>query len=80
MKNIEDIHPFFFILVATVFEVMGDAIIRTSIYSHTGAYRIFLFITGTAFLFVYGSSLFMVERKLLYLRITNFIELRNTNC
>jgi hypothetical protein len=57
MKNIQEIHPAIFILIATIFEVTGDAIIRTSIYNHTGLYRILLFLVGGLFLFVYGWSL-----------------------
>jgi len=59
MKSLQNIHPFFFILVATVFEVSGDAIIRTAIYNYSGLYRIGLFLIGTSFLFVYGASLNM---------------------
>lgn len=54
MKNI---HPFFFVLVATVLEVTGDAIIRISIYNHTGLARAALMLAGAILLFGYGSSL-----------------------
>jgi small multidrug resistance family-3 protein len=57
MKNLQNIHPLVFILIATIFEVTGDAIIRTAIYNHSGLYRIGLFLVGTSFLFVYGFSL-----------------------
>jgi hypothetical protein len=57
LKNIQNIHPFFFVLVATILEVIGDAIIRTSIYNHTGLTRIGLFLVGAILLFGYGSSL-----------------------
>jgi hypothetical protein len=54
MKNI---HPFFFVLLATILEVIGDAIIRVSIYKHTGSIRIGLMIAGGVLLFGYGTSL-----------------------
>ena len=54
MKNV---HPFYFVLIATILEVIGDAIIRNSIYNHTGAARIGLFLTGAVLLFGYGYSL-----------------------
>lgn len=54
MKNI---HPFIFILVATILEVTGDAIIRISIYNHTGLARTGLMLVGTILLFGYGTSL-----------------------
>ncbi len=57
LKTIQNIHPFFFVLLATVLEVIGDAIIRTSIYNHTGIARIGLMVIGGILLFGYGSSL-----------------------
>ena len=57
LKNIKSMHPFVFILIATILEVVGDAIIRTSIYNHTGIARIGLMLVGTALLFGYGFSL-----------------------
>ncbi len=40
IKMLQNIHPVFFLVVATKLEVAGDAIIRTSIYNHTGLARI----------------------------------------
>ena len=57
IKFIENIHPIFFLIVATLFEVCGDAIIRTSIYNHTGIMRIGFMLIGTILLFCYGFSL-----------------------
>jgi len=57
IKIIQNIHPAFFLLVATILEVSGDAIIRTSIYNHTGLMRIGLMIIGAILLFGYGSIL-----------------------
>ena len=54
IKILQNIHPIFFLIVATIFEVSGDAIIRTSIYNHTGVVRICFMICGSAFLFGYG--------------------------
>jgi hypothetical protein len=56
-QEVKNMHPFVFILIATVLEVAGDAIIRTSIYNHTGPARIGLFFVGTVLLFGYGFSL-----------------------
>jgi hypothetical protein len=57
IKNLQNLHPFYFILVATILEVTGDAIIRTSIYNQTGAVRIGLMLAGAVLLFGYGASL-----------------------
>ncbi len=57
IKNLQNMHPFIFILIATILEVTGDAIIRTSIYNHTGAARIGLVLIGAILLLGYGSSI-----------------------
>jgi len=57
IKPLENIHPIFFLIVATLLEVCGDAIIRTSIYNHTGLMRIGLMLLGAMLLFGYGFSL-----------------------
>jgi len=57
MKSITSIHPVIFILLATAFEVSGDAIVRMAIYNHSGLMRITLMGTGAALLFAYGFSL-----------------------
>lgn len=49
-----NLHPVFFLLVATILEVTGDAVIRKSIYNHTGTARILLMIAGAVLLFGYG--------------------------
>lgn len=56
-KNPKLMTIFLFILLATVLEVTGDAIIRTSIYNHTGIARVGLMLVGTVLLFGYGFSL-----------------------
>jgi len=45
------------LIIATVLEVSGDAIIRKSIYEHRGPARIGLMLLGGALLFGYGYSL-----------------------
>ena len=57
IKVIQNIHPFFFLLLATILEVSGDAVIRHSIYNHTGLLRIGLMLIGATLLFGYGTIL-----------------------
>ena len=45
------------LLVATILEVSGDAVIRTGLYTHTGLARAGLFLAGAALLFGYGTFL-----------------------
>jgi len=54
IKILQNIHPVVFLIIATILEVSGDAIIRKSIYNHTGIYRIGLMLMGTILLFGYG--------------------------
>jgi hypothetical protein len=54
LDTLRNIHPIFFLLVATAVEVSGDAVIRMGIYNHAGAYRLGLFAAGTLLLFGYG--------------------------
>ncbi len=46
-----------FLLVATPIEVSGDALVRLSIYNHTGLIRFALMLAGAVLLFGYGFSL-----------------------
>ena len=57
IKFIQGLHPAIFVLMATIFEVTGDAIIRKCIYEYTGFARICFFMLGAVFLFLYGLSL-----------------------
>lgn len=57
IKHIQNLHPAIFVLIATIFEVAGDAIIRKCLYEYTGTARVLLFLTGAVFLFLYGFSL-----------------------
>jgi small multidrug resistance family-3 protein len=45
------------LLIATTLEVSGDAVVRLSIYNHTGLSRVALLLTGAALLLGYGSFL-----------------------
>ena len=45
------------LLVATILEVSGDAVVRTAIYSHVGLARVGLFFAGAALLLGYGTLL-----------------------
>ncbi|GAC1707889.1 MAG: hypothetical protein NVS9B7_22140 [Flavisolibacter sp.] len=56
-KSIQNIHPLFFLLIATILEVTGDAVIRKSIYNHTGAARVGLMLMGAILVFGYGFTL-----------------------
>ncbi|HXI48382.1 MAG TPA: hypothetical protein VNH39_07310 [Steroidobacteraceae bacterium] len=57
MKAIQNIHPIFFLIAATVLEVSGDAVVRLAIYDHAGYNRVALFALGAALLLGYGSLL-----------------------
>lgn len=57
LKNISNIPPVYFILIATILEVTGDAIVRISIYNHSGIARVLLMVIGAILLFGYGMSL-----------------------
>jgi hypothetical protein len=46
-----------FLLVATLLEVSGDAVVRLAIYNHAGMTRLALMVSGAALLFGYGFSL-----------------------
>jgi hypothetical protein len=57
MNSLKNIPPFVFVLIATILEVSGDAIIRKSIFNYTGTARIGYMLLGAVLLFGYGSSL-----------------------
>jgi hypothetical protein len=46
-----------FLLIATILEVSGDAVVRIAIYKHLGISRMGLMLAGAALLFGYGVSL-----------------------
>jgi len=49
--------PIVFLLIATILEVGGDAVLRLGIYNHAGLLRIGLFVAGASLLFGYGCFL-----------------------
>src|SRR5689334_14845068 len=57
LKFIQGLHPAVFVLIATIFEVSGDALIRKCIYEYTGLARGVFFLIGAMLLFMYGFSL-----------------------
>jgi len=54
LKYLQNIHPIVFLIIATTLEVFGDALIRMSIYNHTGLARIAFALFGAVLLFGYG--------------------------
>jgi small multidrug resistance family-3 protein len=59
IKVLQGIHPMVLLVIATLLEVSGDAVVRMAIYNHTGIIRLGLFLAGAALLFGYGSFLNM---------------------
>jgi hypothetical protein len=57
LKVLQSIHPLFLLIVATLLEVSGDAVVRVAIYGHGGLIRIGLFLAGAVLLLGYGSFL-----------------------
>lgn len=57
LKTIQNIHPVIFILIATVLEVSGDALIRNCIYHYAGPARTGFALLSALLLFGYGFSL-----------------------
>ena len=53
-KGLQGFHPLFFILIATIVEVSGDAVVRMGLQNHVGLVRVGLFVVGAALLFGYG--------------------------
>ena len=49
--------PFVFLIIATLLEVTGDAIVRLAIYNHTGLMRILIMLAGAVLLLGYGTFL-----------------------
>jgi small multidrug resistance family-3 protein len=57
LKALAGIHPMVLLLIATLLEVSGDAVIRRALYEHVGAARIALMVAGGLLLLGYGSFL-----------------------
>jgi len=53
-STLQNIHPIFFLIVATTLEVSGDSLIRRTIYEYTGTARIGFGLLGMLLLFGYG--------------------------
>jgi hypothetical protein len=48
---------FAFVLLATVLEAVGDAVMRIGLHTHVLPYRVLLLVSGGALLAMYGASL-----------------------
>ena len=57
MKMNQTLLTWLFLLVATILEVCGDALVRKSMYEYSGTYRLIATVVGTALLFGYGFML-----------------------
>jgi len=57
LKPLDSLHPLVFLIVATVLEASGDAVVRLAIYGQGSALRPVLFLTGAVLLFCYGMML-----------------------
>jgi len=57
IKLLTGADPLVFLLIATVLEVGGDAVVRLGVYNHAGLLRIGLFVAGASLLFGYGCFL-----------------------
>ncbi len=55
--NWQSLPPLLFLLVATLLEVSGDAIVRVAIFHRAGVPRVGLFLAGATLLFGYGTFL-----------------------
>ena len=57
LRSWQTLPPLLFLIVATVLEASGDAIVRKALYQHVGAARLGLFLAGAALLLSYGTFL-----------------------
>lgn len=57
IETLKGLHPMVLLVIATLLEVSGDAVVRMAIYNHAGLVRLALFFAGAALLFGYGSFL-----------------------
>jgi hypothetical protein len=57
LKVLDGAHPVVFLLIATLLEVSGDAVVRLAIYDHAGTARFGLVLAGTLLLLGYGTFL-----------------------
>lgn len=57
LRALQGVHPLVLLLLATLLEVSGDAVVRMGIYQQVGAMRPLLFVAGATLLFGYGCCL-----------------------
>jgi small multidrug resistance family-3 protein len=57
MQKVLGHSPFIYLLIATLLEASGDAVVRLALYDHAGPARLALFVAGAVLLFGYGSFL-----------------------
>lgn len=57
IKVLQNMHPILFLLVATILEATGDALIRKAIFNYVGFARIAFMLVGALLLFGYGFTL-----------------------
>lgn len=57
LKSWQTLPPLVFLVLATVLEASGDAIVRKALYGHAGAARLGLFLAGAVLLLSYGTFL-----------------------
>jgi hypothetical protein len=57
MSTTQTLSALGFLLIATILEVSGDAVVRLAIYNHSGLVRMAFMVGGAALLFGYGFSL-----------------------
>lgn len=55
LKGLEGIHPLALLLIATLLEVSGDAVVRLAIFDHAGTVRGALMLAGAVLLLGYGT-------------------------
>ena len=53
-KSLQNIHPIVFIIICTIFETVGDAIVRKALYNNAGIARIGILVLGMVLLLGYG--------------------------
>lgn len=53
-KSLQNIHPIVFIIICTIFETTGDAIVRKALYNNVGIARIGILVVGMVLLLGYG--------------------------
>ncbi len=57
MKLLENMPVLGFLVIATMLEVSGDAVVRLAIFNHAGPVRLALFLGGAALVFGYATFL-----------------------